>query len=285
MRQGRILFATVLSLVCTAALADPPATTPPASSTAAQPVDVLNLDFSKAADQAKMMVNGNASFTADGRLELTSDVSQAGSAFTTTPVPATADYLATFQFEVKSLAGAAPADGFAFVTQQIGPDTIGDGGGSLGYANGAKVFGQNSYAVEFNTYSGNGLGNGNDQTIAWDAFGQRLKLDQSAWPDTTGFVDQGVFTAEVRVQPNNMTVTVSGGTNNLKPTEVMSSKFLALFANPPPPLFQTLAAKPIFFGFTGGTGGLGAVQDILNLRIQSPAPAAAPTNPAPTAGP
>jgi len=239
----------------------------------------LNLDFSKPEDQAKMMLNGNAAWT-NGRLELTSDVSMAGSAFTTTPVPATDNYLATFQFEVMSLAGAAPADGFMFVAQNAGPDKIGGGGGSLGYQAG-NVFGPNSYGVEFNSYSGAGLGNGMDQTVAWNAFGAREKFDQTAWPDMTGFVDQGVFTAQVMVQPNQIEVTVSGGNNNLKPTMVMKST--DLLAGTGLNLFQILSPKPIFFGFTGGTGGSGSVQDILNLNIQSPAPAAGATTGA-TAG-
>jgi hypothetical protein len=279
MRYGRIILAAVLSFAAAGAATAQSGTTPPVTPAATPPVDVVNLDFSKAADQAKMMVNGNAMFTSDGRLELTSDVSQAGSAFATTPVPATTDFLATFQFEVKSLAGAAPADGFAFVAQNVGPDQIGGGGGSLGYA--GTTFGATSYAVEFNTYSGNGLGNGQDQTVAWDAFGQREKFDQAAFPDMNGFVDQGVFTAQVQTQPNQLTVTVSGGNNNLKPTVVMKSTDLLAGTNIN--LYQVLSPKPIFFGFTGGTGGQGAVQDILNLRIQSPAPAA--TTPAPTAGP
>ena len=48
-------------------------------------------------------------------------------AFLTNPVPATADYLATFQFEIKSTGnGVAPADGLAFVVQGVGPDQVGD---------------------------------------------------------------------------------------------------------------------------------------------------------------
>jgi len=264
--QGRFFFAAALALATVSAqAANPPA-----------PVDI-NLDFSKTADQAKVMLNGTAAFT-NNRLELTNTGSQAGSAFLTTPIPATADYLATFQFEVMSDNGGTPADGFALVAQSVGADQVGDGGGNIGYASGSNVFGQNSYAVEFNDYPPNGFSDSAGATVAWDAFGKRFKYDQTAFPDPNGFVDQGVFTAEVRVQPNNITVTVSGGKSNLKPTVAMKTDFLSLFATPPPPLFQNLAAKPLFLGFTGGTGGSDSIQDILNLHIQSPAPAA-------TAGP
>jgi hypothetical protein len=93
-------------------------------------------------------------------------------------------------------------------------------------------------------------------------------------------MDLGVFTAQVRVQPDQMTVTISGGNTNLPSTVAMVSRPLAPSAIPSAvpagmPLFQALAPNPIFFGFTGATGGLGSVQQVLNLRIQSPAPAPA----------
>jgi hypothetical protein len=266
MHRSRFIFAAALALVAAGAHADN--------------IDI-NLDFSKTADQAKVTLGGTAAFT-NGRLELTNDLSQAGAAFLTTPVPATADYLATFQFEIQTGPSGTPADGTAFVVQSVGPDQIGGAGGSLGYDGGP--FGTNSYAVEFNTYNGQGLGNGQDDTVALDLFGHRNKFAQTRWPEGTadapgGFIDNGVYTAQIRVQPNNVTVTVSGGKNNLKPTVAMNSDtFLNLFATPAPPIFQTLVTKPIFFGFTGGTGGADSIQDILNLHIQSPAPAA-------TAGP
>jgi hypothetical protein len=155
---------------------------PPAS--AADPVDIVNLDFSKEADQAKMTLNGTA-YWVDGRLQLTEATGEAASAFLTTALPTTADYLATFQFEVRSLEQASPADGFMFVAQTTGPEAIGDGGGSLAYNTGdGSGLGVFSYGVEFNNYDGQGLGGGIDQTVAWNAFGQRFpgKYDQTRFP-------------------------------------------------------------------------------------------------------
>jgi hypothetical protein len=234
------------------------------------PQTIVDLDFSKAADLAKVMINDPNGIPVqvvnDGgkmRLRLTDNTGEVSSVFIKTPVPATADYLATFQFEIKN-DGGDPADGFCFVAQTDGPDKIGGGGGSLGYVTTDLA---DSYAVEFNTYSGQG-----PQAVAWDKNGSRSKFDQTAF----NMVDQGIFTAEVRVQPSSITVTISGGTANLKPTQAMTTSIIKKLGCPDKPIFQNLLNnKPIYFGFTAGTGGLGTIQDILNLKIVSPAPPAA----------
>jgi hypothetical protein len=257
MRRGRFIFIAVLALAAASAQA----------ANAAAPMTVLSADFSKAADQANWMVNGAAAFT-NGRLELTNDTGQDGTAFPMTPIAPISDYLATFQFEVQSLSGAAPADGFVFCEQIHGPDAdSGHGGGLLGYAGAdSGPFIGYTYGFEVNTYSGQGV-----QGVAFDAFGGRPKINQMRWPDAGGkLVDRGVYTMQVRVTPDKgAMVTVSGGKNNLPPTVAWTSPpFLDSF-------FSAPTDKPMFFGFTAGTGGLGTVQDILNLTIQSPAPAPA----------
>jgi lectin family protein len=266
-----MILAAAIALIAAGARSANAQTTTPA---APAPVDI-NLDFSKTADQAKMMLNGNAAWT-NGRLELVDGGgSETASAFTSTAVPATADYLATFQFEIKSIPGFGdPADGMTFTAQGEGPDQMGGGGGSIGY-NGA--FAPFSYAVEFNLWHDQGLQDGLDQTIAWDAFGQRLKFDQVPFPGI-GDLDAGVFTAQVRVQPDQLTVTIAGGNAKLPPTVVLKSTPLDPTSIPSTvpasmPLFQALAPKPMFFGFTGATGGAESIEDVLNLHIQSPAPA------------
>src|SRR5712691_10690638 len=79
---------------------------------------IVDLDFSKATDLAKVMINDPGSIpvqvvTDKGkmRLRLTDNVGEVSSVFIKTPVPATADYLATFQFEIQN-DGGDPADGF-----------------------------------------------------------------------------------------------------------------------------------------------------------------------------
>jgi hypothetical protein len=250
---------------------------------AADPVTIVDLDFSRAADLDKVQINddlGIAAVVDEGgkkRLRLNDGTgSHAVSVFTKTPVPVPDSYLATFQFEVKS-ADVGLADGFAFVAQSNGPDKIGGAGGNLGYVT-ADL--SKSYAVEFNTYSGQG-----GQTVGWNEKGTRSKRDQSPFEHA----DMGIFTAEVRVEGSNITVTVSGGTDNLKPTQVMTVNYFknltALLgcSAPPADYFKNLTPEPVFFGFTAGTGGETQVTDILNLKVVAPAPAPA-TTPAPTAG-
>jgi hypothetical protein len=254
MHRGRFIFAAALALVT-------------ANAWAADPVVVVDLDFSRAADLDKVTINDPSGIVAvvdEGgkkRLRITDGGgSEAVSVFTTTPVPVPDSYVASFQFEVKA-ADAGLADGFAFVAQSNGPDKIGGAGGSLGYVTPDLA---NSYAVEFNTYSGQG-----GQTVGWNQKGSRAKFDQSPFEHA----DKGIFTADVRVEGSKITVTVSGGTDNLKPTQVMTTKFLQdLGCGEGGNFFKNLTPEPVFFGFTAGTGGETQITDILNLKIVAPAP-------------
>jgi hypothetical protein len=242
----------------------------------AQSQTIVDLDFSRAADLDKVQINdanGIAAVVDEGgkkRLRLNDGTgSHAVSVFTKTPVPVPDSYLATFQFEVKS-ADVGLADGFAFVAQSNGPDKIGGAGGNLGYVT-ADL--SKSYAVEFNTYSGQG-----GQTVGWNEKGTRSKRDQSPFEHA----DMGIFTAEVRVEGSNITVTVSGGTDNMKPTQVMTVNYFKKLGDllgcpAPTDYFKNLTPEPVFFGFTAGTGGETQVTDILNLKVVAPAPAPATT--------
>jgi hypothetical protein len=256
MHRGRYIVAAALTLLT-------------ANVWAAEPVVVLNLDFAKAEDQAKVTLNGSAEFVGP-RLQLTSDTKQIASAWTSTPLPPMSDYLATMQFEVRSLDGADPADGFVFAIQTHDAYALGGGGGYLGYAgieNGSFI--GYTYGFEVNTYAGQGV-----QGVAFDAFGGRPKISQRRWPDAGGkLVDRGIYTMQVRVTPDTgATVIVAGGKNNMAPKVAWSSPpYLNTFFNAP-------TDKPFFVGFTASTGGLGTIQEILNLRIVAPAPPASPGN-------
>jgi hypothetical protein len=265
MQRSRFIFTAVLTLIA-------------AGAWAAEPQVLVDLDFSKAEAAGQVQINGTvaAIVEEDGkaRLRLTDAGSQAGSFFIKTPLPAVSDYLATLQFEVKSLDGAAPADGFAFVSQVLGPDKLGDGGGGIGYSGAAM--GSRSYAIEFNSYSGQG-----GQSVAWDAFGVRTKFNQSPFEH----VDKGPFSAEMRVLPKEVTVTVSGGSDNMAPTMVMKTTLLVTDM-PDLEWFKILAPAPQYFGVTAGTGGSAQITDIYSLRIVAPGPAPADggTTPPPADG-
>lgn len=233
--------------------------------------DVVTLDFTNAAVASQVKVNGDAKFVTEGgkqRLRMTDATSQAASVFFTTPIN-TSNYLATFDFQVTHVPDdtADPADGFMFLAQTFGPDKIGTAGNALGFARTDAQhppldedmggFVGYNYGVEFNSWPENGLPNA-PQTVGLDILGVRERFNQTAFPH----VDLGTFTAQVRVTPDLLTVTVSGGTANLKPTVILTSpKWMVGFFNPP---------APLYFGFTAGTGGAQQVVDLFNLNIKVP---------------
>jgi hypothetical protein len=273
MHRGRFIFSAVLALMAS-------------NVWAAAPTTVLTLDFSKAEDQAKMTLNGDVPRFENNRLLLTDDGSQGVSAFTTTPIPAVSDYLATFQMEVAEHpddangAGNPPADGVIFLVQSGGPDKLGGAGGGAGYtrANGqrsqqhdpeaADYFGFN-YGVDFNTWGDNGLV-GAAQTVGLDIAGERIQIGEQPYT----FVGKGLITYAVRVTPGQVTVTANGGTDNLANKVIYTSPNLGTYFT---------ATAPLFFGWTAGTGGAREIATVTGLTIQTGIEDVAPA-PAPTAG-
>ena len=276
MQKGRIIFAVALTLVATSAYA------------ANLPTTVVSLDFSKTADQGMMMINGNAAF-ANGKLVVIDDMgSEASSAFLKTPMQIS-DYLASFDMEVKTGDPTAnPADAVLFLVQSGGPDHIGGGGGGAGFT---RTDGQTTprandttqtdfwgycYAVDFNSWQDNGLPSQN-QIIGLDITGQRNVLGRTAF----NFVNKGLIHYDIRVTPDTLTVFATGGTDKLANKVLLTqpSWFGKGFFNAP---------NPVYFGFTGGTGGAMMEVDVSNLTIKTgdglpapalpyPPPAAAPT--------
>jgi len=233
--------------------------------------DVINLDFSDTATAAQMQLNGDAAFVMEGgkqRLRLTSDGSQSASAFVKAPQQLS-DYLATFDFEVRPLEGDDNAEGgFLFLAQTAGPDAIGDTGiQNLGFTRGTQGgpgtapgqgFAGYSYGLEFCTIDNQGFVDKPD-TVALDLMGTRTKFGIKPF----NHVGLGVLRAQVRVTPNQLTLTISGGKANMAPQVVFTSP--AFIGND---FFK--APKPLYFGFTGGADG-GQITDVLSLRIQTAA--------------
>lgn len=268
MHRGRFILATALALMTVQARA--------------AVVDVLNLDFSKAEDQAKMTLNGDVPLFENGRLTLTNDGSQGTSAFVTAPIPAISDYLATFQMEVAEHpddaggAGNPPADGCIFLVQSGSPTALGGGGGGCGYTqtNGqrgeqhrkdaADYFGYN-YGVDFNTWGDNGLPDA-AQTIGLDLRQNRTQLGEQPFVH----VGKGLITYAVRVTPDQVIVTATGGTDNLANKEILNVRLGGYFNAP----------NPLFFGWTAGTGGARQITTVANLKIQT----GIEVTPPPTAG-
>jgi hypothetical protein len=266
---------------------------PGRAATAPAPQTLVKLDFSKAADQGMVQLDGtgSAAFTGSGRLELTDGGgSETGVAFIKTPFQVS-DYLASFDFEVKSNDGDTnPADAMLFIAQTAGLGVYGGGGGAGGYARsdiGALPdpttpqgggFPGYSYAIEFNMWGDQGLPDdaGGRYTVALDVNGQRSKIGITPF----NFINQGVLHADVRVVPSQLTMSVSKQGSTTPLFTYTSPSWLVNF-------FQ--APKPLFLGFTASTGGAYNTSDILNFQLQTglPPPSTGGTGgstPAPAAG-
>ncbi len=155
------------------------------------------------------------------------------------------NFTTDFNFQVTP-AGSGTADGFTFTVQNAGPTVQGASGGGLGYAGiGSSV------AVKFDLYSNAGEG-----------------------PDSTGFYTDG---AEPTVPALDMTtsgvnlhsgdvmhahITYDGTTLTLTLIDtVTGASFTASHAINIP---ATVGGNLAYVGFTAGTGGLSAVQQILS---------------------
>jgi hypothetical protein len=122
--------------------------------------------FSDFSSTANLTLNGNAAAPVNNGtanvLRLTpATTSQAGSAWFNIQQPVAGGFTTVFQFQFTG-ASDPPADGIAFVIQNSSLSALGQGGGSIGYADGGLPCGEtpppcggipNSLAVEFDTFN------------------------------------------------------------------------------------------------------------------------------------
>ena len=163
----------------------------------------------------------------------------------------------TTDFTFLISAGTTTADGFTFTLQGNNASAIGQGGGSLGYGSSTGTGGiANSVAVKFDLY--NNSGEGVDSTGLYT---------NGPWP-TTPAVDMtasGVnlhsgdpFHVHMSYDGTNLTMTITDVTTN------------ATFTHAWPVDIPTIVGDVVaFVGFTGGTGGLTATQDIQTWTFTS----------------
>ena len=218
------------------------------AATTATPAPPSTLDYSGGFAGAAGLGLTNKAAVVGTRLRLTDGgLGEAASAFTTAPV-GIASFSTRFTFQLTN----AQADGFTFAIQGGAPNSIIWGGAGLGSWNMAR-----SVAVKFDLY--NNAGEGGDST--------GLFLD-GAYPNlggvapTSGDVDLtgtgidlhagDIMTAAITYDGATLTVTIAD-------TKTGASASQSYAVDIP-----TIVGGPVgYVGFTAGTGGLGAVQDIL----------------------
>ena len=230
--------------------------TPPAGIQGALPPG-LPFDYTAgfAQDQDALQFNGSASLSGTA-LQLTNGAKdEAGSVFFTSPVNVQS-FTTDFTFQLTN----ANADGFAFTIQNAGPGALGSDGGSLGYAG----IGQ-SVAVKFDLYQNAGDPSNNSTGIFVDgAF--------PIGPWSIDFTGSGINLHSGDTMDAH--ITYNGTTLILTITDLVTQ---ATWSHPfTINIPGTVGGNTAYVGFTGGTGGQTATQQILSWGYET---GQAPYNP------
>ena len=225
-----------------------------ATSTATYTITPASIDFSAGfTPLGGMQLNGKSALSGT-RLQLTDGgANEAASAFFSTPMN-----VATFTTSFTIQQGSGTGDGMTFVIQNAasGPKAIGPGGSSLGYSYGPTQAGAilNSLAIKFDLYSNAGES-----------------------PNSTGLYVSGTrpTTPAVDLTPSaidlhsghamNVQLTYDGTTLQLKITDASTAKSYS--TSWPVNIPQLVGGSTAYVGFTAGTGGATAIQQVLNWKF------------------
>jgi hypothetical protein len=224
-----------------------------------------SVDFSGGfASPDGLSANGAAQFTGNvGRLT-DGGFGEAGSFFTTYRV-GVAKFSTTFTFRMTP--GTVPmADGLTFTIQGNGPTELGPAGGGLGYGPDQPYAGQgirNSIAVKFDVYDN--AGEGVDSTGLFTD-GRSPTVPEFGSPDIlvdltgTGIdlSSQDVFRVDMDYDGTVLKVIITDTV-----TQASASQTYTI------DIPGQIGDQTGFVGFTGGTGGLTSVQDILSWSYSS----------------
>jgi len=187
-----------------------------------------------------LQLNGSAALVGS-LLRLTNGGSnQAASAFTTTKV-GVAQFSTSFDFKLTN----ANADGFTFAIQGASPTRIGGAGGGLGY----QGMG-NSVAIKFDLY--NNVGEGSNSTGLYT---------NGVVPTAAGSIDLSRLGIDLHSGHTfNVGMSYDGTTLKVTITDkaTLVSATQSYLINIP-----GMVGPTAYIGFTGGTGGASAIQDIL----------------------
>jgi legume-like lectin family protein/chitobiase/beta-hexosaminidase-like protein len=200
---------------------------------------------------AGMQLNGSAGLDG-GRLQLTNGgINEAGSAFFATPVDIR-NFTTDFTFQLSN----AKADGITFTIQNssVGAVALGGVGGSLGYGGTGKIL--NSVAIKFDIYSNSGEGT--------DSTGLYTNGTNPTAP-ATDISSSGIVLGNG--DPIAAHITYNGTTLTITLTDAVSNKTYTTSWTVNIP--ATVGANTAYVGFTGGSGGLGADQEIETWTLVS----------------
>ena len=170
---------------------------------------------------------------------------QAGSAFYTSPVDITS-FTTDFAFQLTN----AAADGFTFTIQNVDPGALGGYGGYLGYG-----FPGGSVAIKFDLYQNPGDPSNDSAGIFEDGVLPVGGIDLTGSGINLHSGDK--MDAHITYDGTTLTLTIT----DLVTQATWSHPFVV---NIP----AVIGGNTAYIGFTGGTGGETAVQQILNWSYQ-----------------
>jgi fibronectin type 3 domain-containing protein len=229
-----------------------------ANATTTSQVALLDFSGGFAGSTSTLTYNGSAKINGT-KAELTDGGgNEAGSVFSTSSVDIT-KFTTQFNFQISP--GSSTADGFTFCIQGVGNTALGASGGALGYQNiGSSV------AIKFDLY--NNSGEGVDSTGLYANGAAPTNVGSIDLTSTGVDLHSGdIFQVVMNYDGTTLTVTIEDTVTNKSATQNYT-------INIPTTLGGTLG----YVGFTGGTGGLVATQDILSWTY-TPTAATSPNAP------
>jgi hypothetical protein len=214
-------------------------------------IDQNAIGFGSGFTPGAMIFNGSTKLSGT-RLRLTDGGgSEAASAWYPTPLDIQT-FTTDFSFQISP--GTTPtADGFTFAIQETSASVLGPRGGGLGYGPdtpGGTPGIANSVAVKFDLFSNAGEGPDSTGIYTNGASPTTPSVNLSA----TGIdLHSGhVFTVHMTYDGTNLVMTITDTTTNAAFTQSW-----------PIDIPTTVGGNAVLVGFTGGTGGNTAIQDIL----------------------
>jgi hypothetical protein len=203
------------------------------------------IDYSSGFSSATgLSLNGSATLSGTS-LELTDGgINEAGSAFYSEPLNIQL-FAAQFDFQLKN----PHADGFTFALQNTGPDALGSPGGSLGYRHIHQ-----SVAVKFDLYSNAGEGS-NSTGIYLDGVSPTVP--------STNLTGINLHSGD----PMRAIFTYDGKTLDMTLYD-LGTPGGYWFQQFPIDIPAAVDGDTAYVGFTAGTGGLTATQEILNWTFE-----------------
>jgi hypothetical protein len=223
-------------------------------------------------DHSDLVANGSAQFTTENLLRLNNNFGQAGSAFTVQRV-GVRGFTTSFQVRLHEGTQPNPADGFTFFLQTNSATALGGAGGSLGYQ-GVP----NSVIVKFDVFDNEGETANSTGLFFGGGF--------PGLPHNAGEVNFALDPNNVNLRSQStktITLTYNGTTlietiHDPDPGKTNNGDFTATYTVDIPGL---VGGDTAYAGFSGGTGGLFSLQDILNWKYaeqEGNLPPRAPTN-------